>query len=429
MNPSESEHPQSPRLRQVLIVEDDNLLLKTLQAVMKRLPVEMLSARNFQEGLRAIEEASNLAVIVSDHMLPDGEGVELLQMARTKVPSVVRVLMTGNKERRTALQAINRGEIYRFIDKPFEIEEFSITIMQAVDRFALKQENSRLQGELTIQEEDFRRPEDSGEESSEHEKIWHEEGSHWRTGCQSMVDLSLEFLQRIDLKLFIHSHRVARLAVAIARDMGHKQAFLDRIEIAGQLHDIALLARSPSQIQLQRSPEEIEKESERGPVLHHPEASASMVKFIPLKEIIEAIEQHHEYLDGSGYPNQIRGERLSPMAAILGAVDYYEEQASRGGAPMQAMENASGRLFPSEVVRSLVRLFQKDEALFAPEKQMLIQELEPGMKLACSIYTTSGILLIRQGQELNDALITKLKQHESAETVSQTILVEVEQSS
>jgi HD-GYP domain-containing protein (c-di-GMP phosphodiesterase class II) len=314
------------------------------------------------------------------------------------------------------------------MSKPISKDDMVTVVMQSIDKFNLMAENARLQSMLALQNEELRRANSQLSGRVEEEKMrslgLEKETSNWRAAVQNMVDLVLEILQRIDLNLFKHSQRVARLCTAISKELGKDEDFQDRAELAALLHDIGLLGASPFLQANQRRLDQIHATHERELVRAHPETSASLVKFLPLPDVVQAIESHHEYADGSGYPQNKAGEHISLLASILAVADCFDESNGPHEFSLSQIEANAGRLYPAEVVRALSRLVKQPTFELSAEKPVLMSELQPGMKLASSVYNTSGMLLIKQGQILNESIIRKLQQHDIANSVTQTIFVE-----
>jgi HD-GYP domain-containing protein (c-di-GMP phosphodiesterase class II) len=196
-----------------------------------------------------------------------------------------------------------------------------------------------------------------------------------------------------------------------------------KLETAAQLHDLGLLGCNAALRANQRSLEQIPSEQEREQVREHPHISGQLVKFLPLPDVIQAITQHHEYLNGSGYPRGLAGERISPLAQILSVADSYDELASNSENALPRIVSAAGSLYQPEVVHALERAISKGLAL-RRERQVLLHELIPGMKLTGSIYTATGMLLVKQGQVLSKSMIDRLLQHAESNAITQQILVE-----
>lgn len=412
---------------QMLIIDDDPLILRTIQGLLLDLPVKMTVVENLAHARIEILQNPEFGLILCDHLLPDGEGVDFLKELRNRYPSAIRLLMTGAYDKEVASSAVNSGEIYRFLVKPFTNEELISAIDQSIDRYQLLRLNASLQQQLTLQNEELRVANQKLESlvvvEQERSKNLAIESGNWRQACQSLVDLCMEFMQRLDTPLFKHSQRVSRLAVALARDMGYDQEYLDRVELAASFHDLGLLGVNPELQEFQRELGKIKSPLDRDQVSAHPELSTTLVKFLPVPEVMEIIHEHHEYYDGSGYPRGLAGEQISMLAHILIVTDAYDEQKKRDFA-LQNIEINAGKLYHPEVVRGLIRLLGNKDFKLELDRPLLISELKAGMKLASSVYTSSGMLLVKQGQILSDSIISKLQLHDSGNMISQSIYVQ-----
>ena len=123
-------HPEPPT---VVVVDDDATILACAVRALKTLPILVRPTRCAYEALDwlAIRE---VAVIVSDYEMPKMNGVELISAARQSQPSTVRILMTGRQALETAVEAINRGEIFRYVQKPFDATKLRAVVSDAVTR-------------------------------------------------------------------------------------------------------------------------------------------------------------------------------------------------------------------------------------------------------------------------------------------------------
>lgn len=117
----------------VVIVDDDAAILFTATRALRKLPIEVCPTNSGHEALEWLA-AREVAVIVTDYEMPKMNGVELTEAARRTQPSTVRVLMTGRQALETAVDAINRGEIFRFIQKPFDTAQLRSVVGDAVAR-------------------------------------------------------------------------------------------------------------------------------------------------------------------------------------------------------------------------------------------------------------------------------------------------------
>ena len=117
----------------VLFVDDEVNILKAIQRLLRHEPMNVLTASRPQEALEMLER-SEAQLVVSDQRMPDMCGVDLLSTVRDRHSDVVRMMLTGYTEMNIAVEAINRGEIYRLITKPWNDEELKATLRQDVPR-------------------------------------------------------------------------------------------------------------------------------------------------------------------------------------------------------------------------------------------------------------------------------------------------------
>lgn len=134
----------------IYIVDDEPNILASLKRFLVHEDYAVETFTKGGEALRALAE-NEAAVIVSDYMMPEMSGVEVLQKAREIAPDTVRVMITGMLDLDLSLEAISRGEVYRIIAKPWSDLELSTTIAQCVEKYRLIQENRALQERLMDQ--------------------------------------------------------------------------------------------------------------------------------------------------------------------------------------------------------------------------------------------------------------------------------------
>jgi len=131
----------------VLFVDDEEKAQKYFRmAYAQDFPV--LTASNVAEALAVLEQRGDeIAVLITDQRMPGAQGVELLNRARQSWPAIVRILTTAYSDLENAIAAVNRGEILRYVTKPWDIEELRMELRQALDYFLLRRERDLLMDE------------------------------------------------------------------------------------------------------------------------------------------------------------------------------------------------------------------------------------------------------------------------------------------
>jgi HD-GYP domain-containing protein (c-di-GMP phosphodiesterase class II) len=162
-----------------------------------------------------------------------------------------------------------------------------------------------------------------------------------------------------------HSTRVAKVAEAIAREMGFKNEQLNLVYEAGIVHDVGRICIPPEILNKpgKLTPDEYEI------VKEHPRVGAGLLAPVSIyKEIVPGVLSHHERLDGSGYPEGLTAEKIPLLARILAVADVYDAMTTnRSYRPAHALEYAiitlmegSGRIFDAEVVNAFARAIKKE---------------------------------------------------------------------
>ena len=133
--------------RTILFVDDEVRLLRSLEQAMLDEPYDTLYAESGAEALKLLED-NEVHVIVTDMRMPEMSGLALLKIVKEKYPHIVRLVLSGYTQVTTLLTAINQGEIFRFITKPWKMEkEFKTVLEQAVEYYNLHAERDRLVAE------------------------------------------------------------------------------------------------------------------------------------------------------------------------------------------------------------------------------------------------------------------------------------------
>jgi two-component system probable response regulator PhcQ len=129
---------------QILFVDDEATAVKYFQRAINSL-APVVTGSSVEEGKRLLDEhAQTLLVLVSDQRMPGGYGNELLLYARTKYPHIVRILTTAYSELEQTVEAVNQGQIHRYIQKPWEIAAIRMELKQALDLANLRKEHANL---------------------------------------------------------------------------------------------------------------------------------------------------------------------------------------------------------------------------------------------------------------------------------------------
>ncbi len=134
--------------RTILFVDDEEKVLRSLERGLLDEPYNCYFAKSGKEALEILEQ-NEVHIIVTDMRMPEMSGLDLLRMVKEKYPHIIRLVLSGYTQVTTLLTAINQGEIFKFITKPWRLEEdFKTVLQQAVDYYNLRTERDSLLQEL-----------------------------------------------------------------------------------------------------------------------------------------------------------------------------------------------------------------------------------------------------------------------------------------
>ena len=129
--------------QKVAFVDDEQSVLESLKWVFKDEPYEIFIFTDPFE-LLAKFDGNEFAVVVADQVMPEIEGIPFLQLVKEKSPATVCIIMTAHADLKIAIDAMNKGNIFRFVFKPWDIVEIKTAVKNAVDLYELKSEIRRL---------------------------------------------------------------------------------------------------------------------------------------------------------------------------------------------------------------------------------------------------------------------------------------------
>lgn len=141
--------PTQPRT--IILVDDEEHILRALKRSLTR---DGYVVFPFSRPADALEALKGIApdVVLSDHLMPDMTGLEFLKVVRSRAPDTCRIMLTGHAEMQTAIDAINVGEIYRFLLKPWDDVDLSVALTLGLERLDLERDNRRLAAMVRVQQ-------------------------------------------------------------------------------------------------------------------------------------------------------------------------------------------------------------------------------------------------------------------------------------
>jgi len=416
----------SPTQPTILVVDDEPVVLSALKQTLERDGFHVVACASPLKALAILAER-DFAVIISDQRMPEMAGLDFLIESRTHRPDASRILMTAVLALPTVVDAINKGEIFRFVAKPWLREELIATVRNAVQRHDLVTHNKALQAQtqdlndqLTVSNAALEAQVRDLEQKQAHLDAANRELA---ASYENSLELCRRILTTYDPVLGGQAKALVEFAALMAATEEFTEPQRRSLRSAAWLCDLGLIGVPREMLRAFRSKADQLTERERTMLHNHPIYSQTLAALVDSRgEVGEIIRSHHEHFDGSGYPDGLAGGNIPWAARCLAVAVGYIESGLPKGAAIDALLDRSGRDYDPEAVR----LFLKVSNLVQLPKQVreiMFHELEAGMVLANGIYSPHGLLLIGEGQALSPGTIGKIRSHNQVTPISQRLLV------
>jgi response regulator RpfG family c-di-GMP phosphodiesterase len=410
----------------ILVLDDDESVLRVIEEQLKWEGYRVVTSTSAKLALEHLATTA-FSVIICDQCMPDMLGLDFLAKARELRPSTSRMLITGVLSLDTMIDAINRGEIFRFIAKPWLRAELLATVKNGVNRFELHEANHRLHSEAVRLNEKLMFA--NAELQAKFQELVDQKQSldSANGALKTNFDQSLELCYRITNTFYPLIGQHTKAVVEICRRMADTKHFSDDekhvLIVSAWLHDIGLIGFDRDLLHKYFTHPSALSRDEMSTLKNHPAYGQTLASFVDeLRTVGETIRAHHEQFDGKGYPDGLSGESIPWTARSLAVAVYYVESTTGKQQTIDSIVKESGKRFDPEAVRLFFKVTQIAE-LPQTIREILVSELAPGMRLAKGIYSPSGLLLVAEGQDLNPTTIAKIKNHHMLTSVTQRLLV------
>ena len=406
----------------VLCVDDEPNILSALKRSLRAENWRVLTAGGGAEALEILAR-DHVDLIISDMRMPGMDGAQLLEQVSQRWPGSIRILLTGHADMSATIAAINRGRIFRYLNKPWDSEDLCATVRQGLALLALEREKQRLEA-LTLKQNlqlheanvllEQRVEERTADLSRAHDKV--------KRSYLTSIKVFSGLLELREGRLAGHGRRVADLARKLTQAMGRPDDEVQQIFVAGLLHDIGLIGVPDTLLgktAARYTPPEI--------ALFHRHAALGEQSLMPLEEmqpVAAVIRAHHERFDGQGFPDKRIGHEIPLGARILAIVDTFDdlqnghlvETALTFQEARTVLRHGRGTQFDPEVLDVFLHITEPERPK-APAADIAISsaQLEPDMVLAKDLVSTTGVLMLTAGQAVNALLIRRIREFELRE--------------
>lgn len=351
--------------RRILCVDDESNVLDAFRRTLRR-DFDVSVADGGEAALAMVERDGPFAVILSDMRMPGMNGIQLLSRVRDIAPDSVRMMLTGNSDQQTAIDAVNAGSIFRFMTKPCPPEELSINLNAGIEQYRL------ITAERQLLEQTL----------------------------NQSLQVMLDILAIVNPTAFSRSGRVKKMAREIGEQLGITKLW--ELEFAAMLSQIGCVS----------VPEEILGKVAAGHPLtnretalysRHPEVGRDLIDRIPrMGNVAEIIANQTRRLTPAVTETDLSG-------SILHAVLDFDKHISAGMTREHAFALLQGRseTYDSRVIAALDFHLRASKVEFE-NVELPVHELQPGMYLEKPLRTLRGSTLLPAGQEITSSLILRM---------------------
>ena len=412
--------------RDILVLDDDPVVLLAITETLEREKYNVQAFSNAREALVAMEQ-THFATIISDQRMPEMTGLEFLDKCKHIQSNASRILITGVLTLNTVIEAVNRGEIFRFIAKPWIREEMLATVENAVQRFTLIEANQQLSADtLDLNEKLVSSNAALGEKIRELElqaKVFEKTNQSLEENFSHSLEICFRLIEAFHPVLGEQTKSV----VSICREIAKSDLFTEQesevLVVSSWLYNLGRIGLPRELLTKSLNDPQSLNEQEKTLLHHYPVYGQTLAGFVgALEEVGHSIRSHRERFDGQGFPDGYGREMIPAPARHLAVAVGFVECVLPKDQALEYIIRESGKSFHPEAVR----LFMKSSNLINLPKKVLeltLAELEPGMILAKGIYSPSGLLLIPEERRLTQGIIKKIKEHDFANPITQRLMV------
>jgi len=312
----------------ILLVDDEENISNSLKRLLVNEEWELYTANNGFNAIKLFDE-HEFSLVVSDYRMPGLNGVELLKLIKEESPDTIRIILTGFTDVTVAVAAINDGEIYKFIAKPWNSEDLKVQIRRAIEYYELLYERRKLLKTIKTQNEKLKKWNINLEKKVE------EKTKELKHAYQSLKEAYLDTIHILviaaefkDKDTGNHIKRISRFSSLIAKKYGLSDEEIENILYATPMHDIGKIG-VPDAILLKKG-ELITKEFE---IMKTHSIMGSKILANTKSEILELAhiiaKSHHEKWNGGGYPEGLSGKQIPLMGRIVCLADVFDALTSK----------------------------------------------------------------------------------------------------
>lgn len=375
----------------VLFVDDEANVLNALQRQFRK-QYEVSTALGGARALKMIAEEGPFAVIVSDMQMPEMSGLEFLQAAQKQAPNSVRLMLTGNADQKTAVDAVNKGNVFSFLTKPCPPD----TMISAMDAAIAQHRLITAEKELL-------------------------EGT-----LNGSIKLLMDMLSMVAPDSFGRTMAVREMAAKMAKAMQLENTW--NLDMAAMLFNLASVTLPPETLTKSCNGEALSSEEQKM-MTRLPQIGKNLISNIPrLERVADIVLYQQKCFDGSGFPTEgPKGADIPVESRILKVLCDLEELKAQSLPLLDALKTMASRTgnYDPVILKTAIGVLSSSdsqEKTDAPVESSL-NGLQAGNVLASNIETTEGKLLIKAGNKITAPVIERLLNYNRVTKIKEPIMV------
>ncbi len=430
----------------ILCVDDEPNILAALRRLFRNNGFSVRIADSAQAGI-AILEHEPIDLVISDMRMPEMDGARFLGVVRERWPQTLRMLLTGHADAQSISEAVNSGQILRYITKPWDDKDLVAQVREALVHHSLERKRLRLEQLARSRTEELKALNSSLEQNINASK---DELALANKRLKSNFVVSLKvFSSLIEARrpdMAGHARRVADLARRLAARLDLPPALVHEVFVAGLLHDVgklgftdellgtAVATMTGRQLQQYRQ--------------HPARAEELLMPLQDLRGAAASIGAQLERYDGTGYPRQLRGREILVGARILAVCSDYDNLQIGVLAPRRlsaaealgVVERSAALRYDPWVIKAFVGMLRakpgkaagaaRSDAAGDSEAADALDDilvnagtLVLGVVLSRDLISPSGLMMLPAGHVIDERLIQKLLDFEKSDGSQLTIYI------
>jgi response regulator RpfG family c-di-GMP phosphodiesterase len=289
-----------------LVVDDEPSVRRSLVRMLQAQGFTCFEAGTGREGLGMLQRLGEVPLIISDMRMPELDGIGFLEAVRQSHPDTSVIMLSGMSETTTAVDCLQMGAA-DFLLKPISMSELQARVARALEKRALVLQNRFYQANL--------------------ERQVREQGQRIQELFLQGVQMLARALEAKDAYTRGHSIRVSQYAVGTAAILGFDEGQIDGIRLGGELHDIGKIGTSEAVLHKAGSL----TADEFRQITEHPVLGERMLAPLAHEspDVLRIVRSHHERLDGRGFPDGLRGEKIPLEARVVAVADAFDAMTTR----------------------------------------------------------------------------------------------------